>query len=72
MPIILTGENSRMVTHPSLTTENEVLRKKLKDAEAALENKSSSGTQLIVNGRERKIGKKSHYLLDMLTLPEDK
>lgn len=73
MPIILTGKDSRVVTHPTLTAENESLRKKLRDAEIALENKTlDSGTRLIVNGQERKIGKKSHYLLDMLTLPEDK
>lgn len=30
----------------------------------------NTGTQLFVNGKERKIGKKSQYLLDMLTLEE--
>lgn len=28
------------------------------------------GTRLYVNGKERKIGKKSQYLLDMLTLED--
>ncbi len=28
------------------------------------------GTVLVVNGKERKIGKKSQYLLDMLTLED--
>ncbi len=28
------------------------------------------GTKLYVNGKERKIGKKSQYLLDMLTLED--
>ena len=28
------------------------------------------GTVLLVNGKERKIGKKSQYLLDMLTLED--
>jgi hypothetical protein len=28
------------------------------------------GTKLFVNGKERKIGKKSQYLLDMLTLED--
>lgn len=31
---------------------------------------SNEGTFLIVNGKERKIGKKSQYLLDMLTLED--
>jgi len=31
---------------------------------------SSDGTRLYVNGKERKIGKKSQYLLDMLTLDD--
>ena len=72
MPIILTGDKSQITTSSKLTAENAELRKKLRDAEIALNNRFSSGTQLIVNGQERKIGKKSHYLLDMLTLPEDK
>jgi hypothetical protein len=29
-----------------------------------------NGTVLLVNGKERKIGKKSQYLLDMLTLED--
>jgi hypothetical protein len=31
---------------------------------------TKEGTVLIVNGKERKIGKKSQYLLDMLTLED--
>lgn len=53
-----------------------------KSAEIEFENKRlreelqrlapTDGAHLVVNGEIRKIGKKSQYLLDMLTLPEDK
>lgn len=77
MPIILTGKKQpKVVVPPALVAENEALRKQLRDAQIALEEKQKEtppdGTRLIVNGQERKIGKKSHYLLDMLTLSEDK
>lgn len=38
--------------------------------EKKVNNIPSEGTVLIVNGKERKIGKKSQYLLDMLTLED--
>ena len=77
MPIILTGKKQpKVVVPPALVAENEALRKQLRDAQIALEEKQKEipldGTRLIVNGQERKMGKKSHYLLDMLTLSEDK
>jgi len=33
-------------------------------------NVRDDGTRLYVNGKERKIGKRSQYLLDMLTLED--
>lgn len=54
----------------ALARENEALRRQL--LEAKQPQQQGDGTHLVVNGQVRKIGKKSHYLLDMLTLPEDK
>jgi len=56
-----------MAARDALAKENEVLRKQLIETKRL---QRGDGTQLIVNGQVRKIGKKSHYLLDMLTLPE--
>lgn len=39
-------------------------------ARPAQEQVNPDGTRLYVNGKERKIGKKSQYLLDMLTLDD--
>lgn len=54
-----------------LHDENEALRKQLND-EKRRSRPRDGDAHLIVNGEVRKIGKKSQYLLDMLTLPEDK
>lgn len=64
---------------PVIFTHPEAVQKQLKDENAALrqalQQKQSDvpqeGAHLVVNGQVRKIGKKSQYLLDMLTLPED-
>jgi hypothetical protein len=39
-------------------------------SELATRSLIGDGTKLFVNGKERKIGKKSQYLLDMLTLED--
>lgn len=39
-------------------------------SELATRSLLGDGTKLFVNGKERKIGKKSQYLLDMLTLED--
>ncbi len=41
-----------------------------KNTEIPIRTISKEGAVLIVNGKERKIGKKSQYLLDMLTLED--
>lgn len=64
---------------PIIFTHPEAVEKKLKEEnntlrQALLQTKSEvpkEGAHLVVNGQVRKIGKKSQYLLDMLTLPED-
>ena len=53
-----------------IRTENKQLRDELRMAKQQIV--PTEGAHLVVNGEVRKIGKKSQYLLDMLTLPEDK
>ena len=78
MPIIFTNANGKqqreraeaqaaVAARDALTKENEALRKQLIETK---QQQQGDGTHLVVNGQVRKIGKKSHYLLDMLTLPE--
>ena len=78
MPIIFTNANVKQqrermeeqaaaAARDALTKENEALRKQLIETK---QQQQGDGTHLVVNGQVRKIGKKSHYLLDMLTLPE--
>lgn len=67
MAVILTRHNA---THEALRDENAALREQL--SAARQQTVAPGETKLFVNGQERKIGKKSQYLLDMLTLPEDK
>ena len=78
MPIIFTTANVKQqrermeeqaaaAARDAHTKENEALRKQLIETK---QQQQGDGTHLVVNGQVRKIGKKSHYLLDMLTLPE--
>jgi hypothetical protein len=53
-----------------IRAENKQLRDELRMAKQ--QTAPAEGAHLVVNGEVRKIGKKSQYLLDMLTLPEDK
>lgn len=66
MPIILTHVNN--TKHADIALENKQLRAQVEQVQAQL---PKEGAHLVVNGQIRKIGKKSQYLLDMLTLPED-
>ena len=65
MPIIF---NHPEAVQKKLNEENNSLRDALKRAKQEV---PKEGAHLVVNGEVRKIGKKSQYLLDMLTLPED-
>lgn len=66
MPIILT--HAKNTKHADTELENRQLRAQVEQARAQI---PQDGAHLVVNGQVRKIGKKSQYLLDMLTLPED-
>lgn len=65
MPIIFTHPDA---AQNKLKEENSTLREALQKSKQEV---PKEGAHLIVNGQVRKIGKKSQYLLDMLTLPED-
>jgi len=72
MAIILTGENFRL-ENEQLKRELDVLKNEVESLKKQLATHASvEDTHLVVNGQARQIGKKSQYLLDMLTLPEDK
>lgn len=61
--------HERTSKHAETEFENRRLREELEQTKSLV---PTEGAHLIVNGEVRKIGKKSQYLLDMLTLPEDK
>ncbi len=50
--------------------EKKVDKKQVKELSTSNRLVPSSGTVLFVDGKPRKMGKKSQYLLDMLTLDE--
>jgi hypothetical protein len=61
--------HERTSQHAETEFENKRLREELQKIRDSV---PTDGAHLIVNGQVRTIGKKSQYLLDMLTLPEDK
>ncbi len=69
MPLIITDATKLTVKNQSSANvkrdENNKARSQITDKFVPKE-----GTKLYVNGKERKIGKKSQYLLDMLTLDD--
>lgn len=69
MPLIITDASKLTVKNQSSVNvtreENNKARSQITDRIVPNE-----GTKLYVNGKERKIGKKSQYLLDMLTLDD--
>jgi hypothetical protein len=67
MAIILTHRDNN--AHAEIRYQNQKLREELNKVKQQMA--PPEGAHLVVNGQVRKIGKKSQYLLDMLTLPED-
>ena len=63
MPIILTRANEAMLTNSELRKQ---LRAKMEEMQLSLE-----GAHLMVERQIKKPVKKSQYISDMLTLPED-
>ena len=84
MAIILKPKAEGVITPEAQTTT--VLRERIAPAKQpekrnlsrnfVIERKSVKGvasgdTALVVNGKQKSIGRKSHYLLDMLTLDDE-
>ena len=73
MPIII-SDASKLVIKPA--AEPQIVTAPPRPQEEAVASSIAAkavigdGTRLFVNGKERKIGKKSQYLLDMLTLED--
>jgi hypothetical protein len=65
MPIILTDASKLVVADRQPQKQAEE-----KEPQLTSLHPLSKGTVLLVNGKQRKIGKKSQYLLDMLTLED--
>ncbi len=63
-----TGEN--IVVEPT-TAEQKSLQRKFVIEKKQLKGVASAENSLLVNGKQKNIGRKSHYLLDMLTLDDE-
>lgn len=53
------------------TEEQKTLKRKYVVEKNKLRGVASGDTSLVVNGKKKSIGRKSHYLLDMLTLDSE-
>lgn len=53
------------------TEEQKTLRRKFVIQKNELKGVASAENSLLVNGKQKHIGRKSHYLLDMLTLDDE-
>jgi hypothetical protein len=67
MPLIVVNQQTANVQHEETPVEpvNRPLRER-----AIVQRRNPSDPVLIVNGKEKKIGKKSQYLLDMMIIEE--
>ena len=59
-----------IVVEPT-TEEQKTLKRKFVVERKKLKGVASNDTSLVVNGKKKSIGRKSHYLLDMLTLDSE-
>lgn len=59
-----------IVVEPT-TTEQKSLQRKFVIQRKELKGVASAENSLLVNGKQKNIGRKSHYLLDMLTLDDE-
>ena len=71
MPIIVT-DATRLIIKNQRNSEDELRKEnqRLRDNATQQYAGRDGETRLYVNGKERRIGKKSQYLLDMLTLED--
>jgi hypothetical protein len=70
MAIIVTDATRLVVKNQQRLPQEEDLRRENQRLREQLYPGRDGETRLYVNGKERKIGKKSQYLLDMLTLED--
>jgi len=74
MPIILSDPSKFIIKSKETSVEQPESKKSLSQRviDRSLPNAliPKTGTKLYVNGKERTIGKKSQYLLDMLTIDD--
>jgi hypothetical protein len=58
------NKTEQQIAQPNLKANYRIERNEVKSAK-------STETALLVNGKQKSIGRKSHYLLDMLTLDDE-
>jgi len=69
-PAVLTIRN--VVTEPQPEPVKQVLNGRFViEPKKKINGVASQDTTLVVNGKKKSIGRKSHYLLDMLTLDDE-
>jgi hypothetical protein len=61
----------RNVVAPQPKPEKQVLNRNFVIERKQTNGVASQDTTLVVNGKQKSIGRKSHYLLDMLTLDDE-
>jgi len=61
----------RNVVAPQPEPVKQVLNRKFVIEPKKINGVASQDTTLVVNGKQKSIGRKSHYLLDMLTLDDE-
>lgn len=64
------NEDHNIVVEPT-TAEQRTLTRKFVIQKKELKGVASAENSLLVNGKQKHIGRKSHYLLDMLTLDDE-
>jgi hypothetical protein len=64
------SDETNIVVEPT-TDEQKTLRRKFVIERKQLKGVASAEHSLMVNGKQKHIGRKSHYLLDMLTLDDE-
>jgi hypothetical protein len=61
---------TKIVVEPT-TSEQKTLHRKFVIEKKQLKGVASAENSLLINGKQKNIGRKSHYLLDMLTLDDE-
>jgi len=64
-------KTTNLVVTGKTTINNEQVNERVTAEERKLGLSGNSGTKLVVDGKVKKISKKSAYLLDMLTLDDE-